>query len=38
MTGLEIYLLVVPLALAAGGLAVAYWWTVRSDRDEHRAK
>jgi hypothetical protein len=36
MTGLEVYLLVAPLFLAA--LAwVAYWWIVRSDREHHRA-
>jgi hypothetical protein len=36
MTGLEIYILVVPVFLAGVGWA-AYWWVVRYDRKHHRA-
>jgi len=37
MTGLEIYLLIAPLGLAALGWLV-YWWVVRSDRGHPRTR
>jgi hypothetical protein len=37
MTGLQIYILLAPLFLAAVGW-LAYWWVVRIDRKHHRAK
>jgi cbb3-type cytochrome oxidase maturation protein len=36
MTGLQIYILVVPVFLAGVGWA-AYWWVVRYDRKHHHA-
>ena len=37
MTGLEIYLLLAPLVLAALGW-LAYWWVVRIDHKQHRTR
>jgi len=37
MTGLQIYVLVAPLILAALGWA-GYWWVVRHDRPHQRTK
>jgi len=38
MTDLQIYLLVAPFILLVIGAAATYWWTVKSDREHHRAR
>jgi hypothetical protein len=38
MTGLQVYVLVLPLIVAAIGWGVALWWVKRSDHEDHGAK
>jgi hypothetical protein len=38
MTSLQVYLLIAPLVLLAIGAGAAYWWIVKSDREEHRTR
>ena len=38
MTALQAYLLIAPFVLLAIAAGATYWWTHKSDREQHRTR